>query len=50
VLTFNADHARFVDYNQIAKAAREVGCAFTVHCADDGAVMITMFWEGAACP
>jgi len=50
VLTFGSDHARFVDYGQIAKVAREVGCAFTVRWADEGTVTITIFWEGTACP
>jgi len=50
VFTFTADHARFVDYTEIARVAREVGCAFTVRWANEGTVTITIFWEGAACP
>jgi hypothetical protein len=44
VLTFDGDHARYIDWNAIARDAQDLGAHFEARSADDGSVIVTMFW------
>jgi hypothetical protein len=45
VLRFDAAHAPHINYDSIARTAREVGGAFVVSYAQDGAATVTIYWE-----
>jgi hypothetical protein len=43
-LQFDARTAFAIDWNKIAQTARELGAHFEARSANDGAVVVTMFW------
>jgi spore cortex formation protein SpoVR/YcgB (stage V sporulation) len=45
VIDFTAQQTHYIDYNAIAKQAREIGGAFTVHYNNEGAATVTLYWE-----
>lgn len=48
MLTFPPDLAPFVKWDSIATRARDIGGHFTAINRDDGAWIVTIFWDSAA--
>jgi hypothetical protein len=44
VLRFDSQHAPHINYDSIARMAREVGGAFVVVYAQNGAATVTIYW------
>jgi hypothetical protein len=45
LLRFDASHAPHINYDSIARTAREIGGGFAVTYAQDGAATVTIYWE-----
>lgn len=45
VLTIDANHTPYIDWNKIAQTARKLGAHFEVRTGTDDALTVTFFWS-----